>query len=288
MTFKSMESWCAACVEKKQTLFESLIADETAESGATREKAENDMKHLWGVMKSAAENYKPDLRSASGLSGGDAALYESYTKKGDALIGPFVSSVMYYALATAESNACMKRIVAAPTAGSCGVLPAVLIPYAKRFGTTDEKIAEALFVAAGIGGVIADRASISGAECGCQAEIGAASAMASGALVYLQGGSAEQVCAAVAISLKSLLGLVCDPVAGLVEVPCIKRNVIGAVNAVTAADMALSGIKSRVPADEVIDAMKSVGRAMPESLRETAEGGLAATETAKDIAKSLS
>lgn len=287
MAFDSMESWCAAAAEKQRSLFEELLADDCAESGMTKQASLEKMSHLWRVMQDTAIKYDKDARSQTGLSGGDAELYRCYTESGEALIGPFVSSVMYYALSTAESNACMRRIVAAPTAGSCGVLPAVLIPYARRFKTDDSRLIEALYVAAGIGSVIAARASISGAECGCQAEIGAASAMASGALVYLQSGTSVQVCNAVAIALKSLLGLVCDPVAGLVEVPCIKRNVIGAVNAVTAADMALAGIQSRIPVDEVIDAMKAVGRSLPEALRETALGGLAATPTARAFAARL-
>lgn len=288
MAFLSMESLCKVAAENNISLFEAVLRDDCAESGITREASLAKMAHLWDVMKNTAKTYDKNAHSASGLAGGDADKYKAYTESGNALIGTFVSTVMYYALSTAESNACMKRIVAAPTAGSCGVLPAVLIPYAARFSTSDERIVEALYVAAGIGSVIASRASISGAECGCQAEIGAASAMAAGALVYLQGGTGEQVCTAVAIALKSLLGLVCDPVAGLVEVPCIKRNVIGSVNAVTSADMALSGIESRIPADEVIDAMKAVGSTMPESLRETSKGGLAATPTAHRIAEKLS
>ena len=171
----------------------------------------------------------------------------------------------------------MKRIVAAPTAGSCGVLPAVLVPYYRNRCNDSGRMVEAMYVAAGIGQVIAHRASISGAAGGCQAEIGSASAMAAGALVHLQGGNAEQICQACAMSLKNVLGLVCDPVAGLVEVPCVKRNVVGTVNALAAADMAMAGIVSRIPPDQVIDAMKEVGDKMDVSFRETALGGLAAT-----------
>ena len=291
MSFSSMEGWCALVAEKQQSLFEVLLAEDMSDSGMSREQSLQKMTRLWRVMVETAHSYDKDRRSRSALSGGDAERYRAYKSLTDssgssqALIGQFVSDVMYYALATAESNACMRRIVAAPTAGSCGVLPAVLIPYERRYGLPEEHIVEGLYVAAGVGEVIASRASISGAECGCQAEIGAASAMAAGAIVYLQKGSGEQVAMAVALALKSLLGLVCDPVAGLVEVPCIKRNVLGAVNAVTAADMALAGIESRIPADEVIDAMKAVGRMMPEALRETAQGGLAATPTARRIAR---
>lgn len=194
---------------------------------------------------------------------------------------------MERAVKMAESNACMRRIVAAPTAGSCGVLPAVLLTYADQIDADEDKIVEALYTAAGIGQIIAHRASISGAFGGCQAEIGSASAMAAGALVHLQGGSNEEICSGVAISLKSLLGLTCDPIGGLVEVPCVKRNVIGAVNAVTAADMVMAGVVSVIPADEVIDVMGEIGNEMPKKYKETAEGGLATTPTAMEIAKKI-
>ena len=178
-------------------------------------------------------------------------------------------------------------IVAVPTAGACGVLPAVLLPLCKYEELTQHQLLEALYVAAGIGSVIAYKASIAGASGGCQAEIGTASAMAAGALVALRGGEGEQIGHAVAMALKNLMGLVCDPVAGLVEVPCVKRNVIGAVNAVSAADMALAGIESRIPVDEVIDAMGEVGRRMPVEFRETALGGLAATPTGERLKREL-
>jgi L-serine dehydratase len=187
----------------------------------------------------------------------------------------------------AESNACMCRIVAAPTAGACGVLPAVLLPLCRWEELSQQQILEALYVASGIGAVVAHRASIAGASGGCQAEIGTASAMAAGALVALRRGSAAQIGHAVAITLKNLMGLVCDPVAGLVEVPCVKRNVIGAMNAVSAADMALAGIESRIPVDEVIDAMGDVGRRMPVEFRETALGGLAATPTGQEVKRRM-
>ena len=189
---------------------------------------------------------------------------------------------MASALAMGESNACMKRIVAAPTAGACGVLPAVLVNYQKRNGTPDEEIVRALYTAAGIGQVVAARAYIAGASGGCQAEIGTASAMAAGALTALRGGSPSQITHAAAMALKNLLGLVCDPVGGLVEVPCVKRNVIGSVNALSAADMALAGISSRIPPDQVIDAMREVGDQMHPTLRETGQGGLANTPAARE------
>lgn len=247
---------------------------------------EEKMEALWDAMLAAADGYEKDRVSASGLSGGDGGKMQAYRSQGNTLGGDFVAQVMAQALEMGESNACMKCIVAAPTAGSCGVLPAVLVPL-YRAGASRRAIVEALFVAGGIGAVIARRATISGAEGGCQAEVGAASAMAAGAAVSLRGGSPEQVAHAVAMALKNLLGLICDPVAGLVEVPCVKRNVIGAVNAVAAADMALAGIESRIPADEVIDAMGRVGREMPLPFRETAQGGLAVTPTGCEIQSRL-
>ena len=195
--------------------------------------------------------------------------------------------VMVRALRTAESNACMKRIVAAPTAGSCGVIPAVFLTAEEELHKTEDEMTGALYVAAAIGGIIACRASLAGASGGCQAEIGSASAMAAGALTYLEGGTAEMVRDATAMALSGLLGLVCDPVAGLVEVPCVKRNVIGAVNAVTSSEMALAGIQSRIPADAVIDAMKSVGSMMHGDLRESGIGGLAGTPTGREIREKL-
>ena len=188
-----------------------------------------------------------------------------------------MQEVIATALSVGESNACMRKIVAAPTAGACGVLPAVLVPLYQAGKASEEEILRALYVASGIGAVISFRACIAGAAGGCQAEIGSASAMAAGALVALRGGDGAQIGHAAAMTLKNLMGLVCDPVAGLVEVPCVKRNVVGAMNAVSCAEMALAGIESRIPVDEVIDAMGDVGRRMPVEFRETALGGLAAT-----------
>lgn len=287
MSYESLEELTVSAEKNKVSLFEAVLKDDMDERGVSRNDSFDKMMGLWKVMKRTEADYDGGRRSSSGLAGGDAQKYREYTHTYTSLTGDFVSCVIYYALSTAESNACMRCIVAAPTAGSCGVLPAVMIPYSRRYNVRDERMTEGLYVAAGIGQVIARRASISGAEGGCQAEVGSASAMAAGMLVYLQGGTDGQVKSAVAMALKNLLGLVCDPVAGLVEVPCIKRNVIGAVNAITSADMALAGIKSRIPADEVIDAMKRVGQAMPEALRETAKGGLAATPTGRRIAEEL-
>ena len=199
-----------------------------------------------------------------------------------------MQEVIATALSVGESNACMRKIVAAPTAGACGVLPAVLVPLYQEGKATEEEILQALYVASGIGAVIGFRACIAGAAGGCQAEIGSASAMAAGALTALRGGNAAQIGHAAAMTLKNLMGLVCDPVAGLVEVPCVKRNVIGAVNAVSCADMALAGIESRVPVDQVIDCMGDVGRRMPVEFRETALGGLAVTPFGQAVKRQMS
>ena len=242
---------------------------------------------MYNAMKEADAAYDGNLRSASKRAGGDGAKLHEYNERNKNICGPFMGHVMEKAIMMGESNACMRRIVAAPTAGSCGVIPAVLLPYYEMKQVPKEEILKALFVTGGIGEVIAQRASISGAEGGCQAEIGSASAMAAGALVYLQGGSDEQICHAAALALKGLLGLVCDPVAGLVEIPCVKRNVLGCVNAISCADMAMAGIQSRIPPDEVIDAMQEVGGKMDSAFRETALGGLAATKTGQEIMHKL-
>ena len=277
MAYHSLESITAYCKEHGTSFYEAVLADDREERDTTAEESLSRMAVLWDTMKETDASYDAALRSSSGLSGGQGARMEAYGKQGGGYCSPFMNAVMQTALKTAESNACMRRIVAAPTAGSCGVMPAVLIPAAKEWGFSDQKMIESLYVAAGIGQVAAERAYIAGASGGCQAEIGTASAMAAGALVYLKDGTPEQICDAAAIALKSLLGLVCDPVAGLVEVPCVKRNVLGAVNALTSADMALAGIKSFVPADQVLDAMKEVGDKMDHSLKETGAGGLAAS-----------
>ena len=249
----------------------------------TAEESRERMRQTWLAMLESEESYQAQRRSLSGLVGGDGGRMRDFAAQGQSLSGDYLSEVIATALCVGEGNACMRKIVAAPTAGACGVLPAVLIPLYRKGRASEEKILQALYVAAGIGAVISCRACIAGAAGGCQAEIGSASAMAAGALVALRGGSGHQIAHACAMALKNLMGLVCDPVAGLVEVPCVKRNVIGAVNAVSVADMAMAGITSRIPVDEVIDAMGEVGRRMPVEFRETALGGLAVTPTGTAI-----
>jgi L-serine dehydratase len=282
MSYNSLEEIVRECQEKDLPFDEVILLDDMNERNVSREESIETMRGMWEAMKGAERNYDGSLQSRSGLVGGTGKTMRAYVESGNTLCGPFVGKVMASALAMGESNACMKRIVAAPTAGACGVLPAVLVNYQKEKGTADEQIVRALYTAAGIGQVVAARAYIAGASGGCQAEIGTASAMAAGALTALGGGTPSQITHAAAMALKNLLGLVCDPVGGLVEVPCVKRNVIGSVNALSAADMALAGIISRIPPDQVINAMREVGDQMHPSLRETGQGGLANTPAARE------
>lgn len=245
-----------------------------------------------------AENYKvmaaciepgcdPNLRSSSGLTGGSAYKMRQVSESGKSLTGSFLSGALYRALAVSELNAAMGRIVAAPTAGSCGILPAAVLTMQAERNLSDRECVMSLFTASAVGMVIANNACLAGAQGGCQAECGSAAAMAAAALVELAGGTPRMAGHAVAIALKNILGLVCDPVAGLVEIPCIKRNASGVAGALVAAELALAGIESAIPADEVIVAMNKVGRAMPASLRETAEGGLADTPTGRLLRKQV-
>lgn len=242
----------------------------------------NMMKEMYVAMKNADNMYDGTLRSASNKAGGDGWLLHSYNESGKNICGSFMGKVMEKAIKMGESNACMRRIVAAPTACSCGVLPAVLLSYEEDFDVAEDDMVKAMYVAAGIGKVIAENAFIAGAAGGCQAEIGSASAMAAGALAFLQGGDSSAIINAATLSLKNFLGLVCDPVAGLVEVPCIKRNSYGAVNAVTSAQLSLAGIKSAIAPDDVVDSMRRIGNQLPASLKETSCGGLAITESAQN------
>ena len=283
MALDSMKEIFERSARENIPFWEIVLQYDMEERQVSRQASMAKMLSTWQAIQDAADSYTGTQRSVSGLVGGDGLKMRLYARRGESIGGEFMDEVIVQAISMAESNACMRRIVAAPTAGSCGVVPAALLPLCEREHYTQHESLEALYVASGIGAVIAYRASISGAAGGCQAEIGTASAMAAGARVSLRGGTNEQIGHAVAMALKNLMGLVCDPVAGLVEVPCVKRNVIGAVNAISAADMALAGIESRIPVDEVIDAMGEVGRRMPVEFRETALGGLAATPTGKAV-----
>ena len=288
MFYNSLEEIVRECQEKDLPFDEVILLDDMNERNVSREESIETMRGMWEAMKGAERNYDGSLQSRSGLVGGAGKTMRAYVESGNTLCGPFVGKVMASALAMGESNACMKRIVAAPTAGASGVLPAVLVMCSEKHGFTDRDLVNGLFTAGAVGVIIARNASISGAEGGCQAEIGSASAMAAAALAELCGASPAASLSAAAMAVKNILGLVCDPVAGLVECPCIKRNAMGAANAVLAADMALAGISSIIPFDEVVGAMRSVGRLMNVDLRETARGGLAATATALEITKNIS
>ncbi|MCX7771643.1 MAG: L-serine ammonia-lyase, iron-sulfur-dependent, subunit alpha [Clostridia bacterium] len=260
-----------------------VLEYEAAHMETTQEALLERMAETFNVMKeSILQGLNPNLKSISGLTGGGAYKLLTSIKEGK-LPDDFIHKAMVKALAASEYNASMGRIVAAPTAGSCGIIPAVLVTAMEEYKIPEPQVIKALFTTAGIGLVIAKKASISGAEGGCMAECGAASAMAAAALVELMGGTPQMASHAVAIALENSMGLVCDPVAGLVEVPCVMRNASGASNAITSAHLALAGLNVFVPADEVILASGEVGRGMPCSLKETADGGIAATPTAQTV-----
>ena len=280
LQYNSVEELVYAAESCKKKISEIVLAEQAQTTEQPQERLFSDMKKRFHVMKqSVKEGMAPDLRSSSGLSGGSAAKMKSAVEQGRNHFGSLFGNAMAMALAVAESNSCMGRIVAAPTAGSCGVLPAALISVMEDKSLPEDEVVMSMFTASAIGMVIAKNASIAGAEGGCQAEVGTASAMAAGALTELLGGTPSMVCHSCTIALKNILGLVCDPVAGLVEVPCVKRNAMGVANAFTACELACAGITSVIPTEEVIQAMNQIGKEMNSSLKETAEGGLAATPT---------
>ena len=287
MSFRTLKDILAAVQIRQVPFWEAVLLDDVKERGIAREQSFETMRGMYQAMRMADADYDAELRSASGMAGGEGAKLEKFRRGENRLVGDYLSSVMEKAVKMGESNACMKRIVAAPTAGSCGVIPAVLLSYEEHRDVEEDRMVEALFVAAGIGEVIAASASISGAEGGCQAEIGSASAMAAGAVTYLEGGDQEAIVHAAALALKNMLGLTCDPVGGLVEVPCIKRNVSGAVNAVIASQMVMAGLRSAIAPDEVIESMRRIGKLLPGCLKETSQEGLAITPSAQKITQKL-
>lgn len=280
MAITSLEGLADNAAAEGRRISDAAADAEAQESGEGTDAVHARMLGMLEAMRcSVREGLALEGRSVSGLTGGEARLYGAYAEGGGSLLGPVASRAASYALAASCVNASMGRIVAAPTAGSCGILPGALLAVQECRGFSDGQAVSALLCAAGVGQAIASRATLSGAEGGCQAECGSAGAMAAAAVCELIGGSPEACAHAAALALKNALGLVCDPVAGLVEVPCVKRNAIYAVHALMAADMALAGIRSAIPPDEVIDAMLSIGQSMPAALRETAKGGLAMTPT---------
>lgn len=288
MEIRSMKELIELCTQNQKTIGEVMLMMEIEKSGRDQETIISLMEERLLKMEEAVESGKKDASAApSGISGGDAVKMNNYVNQGNSLSGSYISDAMTFSLATSESNARMGVIVATPTAGAAGILPGVLFSLHKNDGTSYRDLVMGLFTASALGYVIANRSFISGAAGGCQAEVGSATAMAAGTIVELKGGTPKQAVNATAIALKSLLGLVCDPVAGLVEVPCIKRNVIGTSIAFSAADLSLAGVESRIPCDEVIEAMYKIGKEMPRTLRETALGGLAMTETGKKVKEQL-
>ncbi len=263
---------------------ELVLAQQAEQTERTEGDLYEEMRRTFRVMEeSVASGIDPDLRSTSGLTGGAAYRMQ----QGRTICGEVFGGALTRALAVSELNASMGRIVASPTAGSCGILPAAVLTIRDARGLDERTCVMSLFTASAVGMVIANNACLAGAQGGCQAECGSASAMAAAALVELAGGAPDMVANAVAIAIKNILGLVCDPVAGLVEIPCIKRNASGVANALCAAELALAGITSAIPADEVILTMKRVGDTMPAALRETAEGGLAMTPTGRRLFKQV-
>jgi len=272
------------CKKENIPIWEYTIREEMSKSEMSREDIIGKMrKNLRVMLNSSSYAQEKEVKSVSGLIGGDAYKLREYADRGNTLTGDFMVRAMARALSSSEVNAAMGRIVASPTAGSCGILPAVIISAAERLNKTEEDMINGLFTASGVGIIIAKHATMAGAEGGCQAECGSAAAMGSAAVVEMMGGTPDQALDAAAIVLKNILGLVCDPVAGLVEVPCAKRNIAGAVSALTTADIVMAGVKSKIPFDEVVWAMYKVGKQLPPELRETAQGGIAITLTAQKL-----
>lgn len=284
MPFTSFAELLAAA-EEAGSLAEAAIAREMLDSDIAREEARARMTRSLGVMRDAVRSgLDGTVRSRSGLTGGDA-MRVAASDAGP--LGARMQKALAYALAVAEVNATMGRIVAAPTGGASGVVPGVLLSVAEEYAIDDDRLVDALFTAGAVGAVIAARATLSGAAGGCQAEIGSAAAMAAAAVTEMLGGTPAQAGHAAGIALQGLLGLVCDPVAGLVEVPCVARNATGAAVALSGAQMALAGVTFAIPFDEVCDAMHHVGRSLPAALRETALGGLAATPSGRRLSAEL-
>ncbi|WP_428770381.1 L-serine ammonia-lyase, iron-sulfur-dependent, subunit alpha [Treponema sp. HNW] len=320
--YRNFEQLCALCAAEKKPLWRLILDNECALQNTSEEAVFAELDKRFRVMEeSAFKALNAPLNAERSLINGYASRHHAYTQKGSFLCGNFINRVMSLALSVSEVNASMGRICAAPTAGSSGIIPAVLIALNERevssssadgtecaAGTADapeaaadsqtlsaafalsasrKKILCALLTASGLGAVIVKNATVSGAEGGCQAECASAAAMASAAAVEFAGGTVEQSMNAFSFSLMNAMGLVCDPIAGLVQIPCAQRNASQAVNALISADMALAGMSSPVPPDEVLEAMFRTGKMLPAALKETAKGGLAATKTAKSLAKKL-
>lgn len=284
MSYNSIQELFNLAEERDVPLSQIVLETESVLTERSNEEIYNEMERRYEVMKSSAKNALFESRkTAGGLIEGITKTHYSYTLKGDTLSGDFINKVMSRALSCSEVNASMGKICAAPTAGSCGIIPAVVISLEEALNLPKKDVLDALLSASGIGAVITKNATVAGAEGGCQAECGVAAAMAACAAVQMKGGTRRQCINAVSIALMNVMGLVCDPVAGLVQVPCAQRNASQAVNAIISADMALAGMESIIPADQIIDAMYKVGKMLPMELKETAKGGIAHTPAGKEI-----
>lgn len=281
--FGTVKELVALAEEQNKPISEIMIEQEVLITRRSREEIIEQMENNLAVMESAVEQGLQGVKSTSGLTGGDAVLLQNYIKTGKSLSGDLLLDAVSKAVATNEVNAAMGMICATPTAGAAGIVPGTLFAVKEKLNPTREQMVNYLFTSGAFGFVVANNASISGAAGGCQAETGSAASMAAAAIVEMAGGTPQQSAEAFSIVMKNMLGLVCDPVAGLVEVPCVKRNAMGAAKALVGADMALAGVVSRIPTDEVIEAMHRIGQSMPSALRETAKGGLAATPTGKAL-----
>ena len=288
MHFKNGKELLKICTENNLQIFEVMIKRECEKFDISKKEAINKMTERYETMEKAIEKgIKESKKSFTGLIGGEAKALDEYSKNNKSISGPHMINSIKNALATMEQNSKMGKIVAAPTAGSCGILPGVLITTAKEFDISKKKVINALFTSSAIGYIVSRNATVSGAEGGCQAETGTASAMAAAGLVELFDGTPQQALSAASFTLKNILGLVCDPVAGLVELPCAKRNALGVSNAMISSDMALAGIKTRIPFDQVVESLYRVGKKMNPDLKETANGGIAITEAAKKYEKHI-
>ena len=284
MALDSMKEIFDRMEQEGKPFWEIVLETDMDERQVTRNQSMAKMLITWQAMSDAADSYTGQRRSVSGLVGGDGMKMRQYNFRGEAMTGGYVSEVIAEALSMAESNACMGRIVAAPTAGSAGVVPGVVLALDEAEKYEGARLRDALACAAAVGFVVSRNATVAGAEGGCQAEVGTASAMAAAAATQLLGGDARSCLAAASIAMGNLLGMVCDPIGGLVEDPCQKRNAAAAENALAAARMALAGVRPSAPFDEVVEAMRRVGAALPAELRETALGGLAACPSCRGCA----
>ncbi|WP_304944596.1 L-serine ammonia-lyase, iron-sulfur-dependent, subunit alpha [Vallitalea guaymasensis] len=289
MNYKNGKELLAICDEKNLAIYDVAILNESINSSLTKEEIYNVMKNNLDIMKNSIEKGLDEKeKNIKGfMIGGEAKKLKRFYENNKSICGKTMSKAISYALSVMEVNVSMGRIVACPTAGSCGVLPAVLLAVKEKFDLDEETVVKGLLTSSAVGIIIGKNACLSGAEGGCQAEVGSASAMAAAAIVEMLGGTPEQALNASAIALKNLMGLICDPVAGLVEAPCAKRNAIGTSNAMISAEMTLAGIKSIIPFDEVVIAMGKVGKMLPVNLRETAEGGIATTPTGRKLRKKI-